>query len=114
MSLGFKLFTKKCEKNAEKVSSPPPIEIKRRKEKKRPLSPRRKNIYSKISSLLFGRKKKKRRSLLRVAREKTSSSNVWSEDASAEKADRGEKFVGFDREVRRYLFHTCASETECD
>ena len=34
MSLGFKLFTKKCEKNAEKVSSPPPIEIKRRKEKK--------------------------------------------------------------------------------
>ena len=40
--------------------------------------------------------------------------HVWSEDASAEKADRGEKCVEFDREVRRYLFHTCASEIECD
>jgi hypothetical protein len=40
--------------------------------------------------------------------------HVWSEDASAEKADRGEKFVEFDREVRRYLFHTCASEIACD
>ena len=38
--------------------------------------------------------------------------HVWSDDASAEKADRGEKFVEFDREVRRYLFPTHSSEIE--
>ena len=38
----------------------------------------------------------------------------WSEDECAEKADRGERCVEFDREERRYLFHTCASEIECD
>ena len=38
----------------------------------------------------------------------------WSEDESTEKADRGERFVEFDREVRRYLFHTHSSEIECD
>jgi hypothetical protein len=38
----------------------------------------------------------------------------WSEDESAEKADRGERFVEFDREVRRYLFPTHSSEIECD
>ena len=38
----------------------------------------------------------------------------WSEDECAEKADRGERFVEFDREVRRYLFHTHSSEIECD
>ena len=36
----------------------------------------------------------------------------WSEDASAEKADRGEKFVELDREVRRYLFHAYFAEIE--
>ena len=34
------------------------------------------------------------------------------DERNAEKADRGEKRVEFDREVRRYLFHTCASEIE--
>ena len=39
-----------------------------------------------------------------------------SEDASAEKTDGGERFfVGFDREVRRYLFQTrYSSEIGCD
>ena len=60
----------------------------------------------------FERKKKKRGSLL--CRETKKRRHVWSDDESAEKADRGEKFVEFDREVRRYLFHTCASEIECD
>jgi hypothetical protein len=36
----------------------------------------------------------------------------WSEDERAEKADRGERFVEFDREERRYLFHTHSSEIE--
>ena len=37
------------------------------------------------------------------------------EDASAKEADRGERFfVGCDREVRRYLFHTYSSEIECE
>ena len=41
--------------------------------------------------------------------------NVWSEDASAEKTDWSERFfVGFDREERRYLFHTHSSEIEFD
>ena len=42
--------------------------------------------------------------------------HVWrSEDASAEKTDRGERFfVGFDREERRYLFQTYPSEIEFD
>ena len=34
------------------------------------------------------------------------------DERNAEKADRGEKRVEFDREERRYLFHTCASEIE--
>ena len=49
-----------------------------------------------------------------MCRETKKRRHVWSDDESAEKADRGEKFVEFDREVRRYLFHTCASEIECD
>jgi len=37
----------------------------------------------------------------------------WSDDESAEKTDREERFfVGFDREERRYLFHTHSSEIE--
>lgn len=32
------------------------------------------------------------------ARERESVNDVWSDDESAEKADRGERFVGFDRE----------------
>ena len=40
--------------------------------------------------------------------------DFWSEDESAEKADRGERFVEFDREVRRYLFPTHSSEIECE
>ena len=31
-------------------------------------------------------------------RERESVNDVWSDDESAEKADRGERFVGFDRE----------------
>ena len=38
--------------------------------------------------------------------------DFWSEDESAEKADRGERFVEFDREVRRYLFHSYFTEIE--
>ena len=44
----------------------------------------------------------------------------WSDDDdernAAEKPDDREErfFVGFDREERRYLFHTCSSEVECD
>ena len=49
-----------------------------------------------------------------MCRETKKRRHVWSDDASAEKEDRGEKFVKFDREVRRYLFHTRASEIECD
>ena len=37
---------------------------------------------------------------------------VWSEDARAEKEDWGARRVGFDREVRRYLFQTHSSEIE--
>ena len=46
------------------------------------------------------------------ARERTN--DVGSDDErNAEKADRGERFfVGCDREVRRYLFHTYSSEIE--
>ena len=36
----------------------------------------------------------------------------WSEDASAEKTERSERFVGGDREVRRYLFHSYFAEIE--
>ena len=37
----------------------------------------------------------------------------WSEDECAEKADRGERFfVGFDREERRYYFHSYFAEIE--
>ena len=57
-------------------------------------------------------KKKRRRSLSCVARQ--TSNHVWSEDASAEKADRGERCVGFDREWRWYLFPTHSSEIEFD
>ena len=35
-------------------------------------------------------------------------------DASAEKTDGGERCVGFDCEVRRYLFQTHSSEIEFD
>jgi hypothetical protein len=34
------------------------------------------------------------------------------EDESAKRADRGARFVEFDREVRRYLFPTHSSEIE--
>jgi hypothetical protein len=39
-----------------------------------------------------------------------------SEDARAEKTERGERFffVGFGHEVRRYLFHSYFAEIECD
>ena len=44
-------------------------------------------------------------------RDKRERSDVdWSEDARAEKKERGERFVGGDREVRRYLFPTYSSE----
>jgi len=46
--VGFKLFTKKCEKNAEKVLIPPPsflVSTSQKRKKKRPLSPRRKNNF---------------------------------------------------------------------
>ena len=36
------------------------------------------------------------------------------EDESAKKADWGARCVEFDREVRRYLFHTHSSEIEFD
>jgi len=46
-------------------------------------------------------------------REKRERSDVdWREDARAEKTERGERFVGGDREVRRYLFPTYSSEIE--
>ena len=48
-------------------------------------------------------------------RDKRERSDVdWSEDARAEKTERGERFVGGDREVRRYLFQTHSSEIEFD
>ena len=45
-------------------------------------------------------------------RESERANDVWSDDASAEKADRGERFVEYDREERRYLFPTHSSEIE--
>ena len=46
-------------------------------------------------------------------RDKRERSDVdWSEDASAEKTERSERFVGGDREVRRYLFHSYFAEIE--
>ena len=50
------------------------------------------------------------------ASERERTNDVGSDDArNAEKADRGERFfVGCDREVRRYLFHTHSSEIEWD
>ena len=47
-------------------------------------------------------------------KERESVNDVWSDDESAEKADRGERFVEFDREERRYLFQTYSSEIEWD
>jgi len=46
------------------------------------------------------------------ARERTN--DVGSDDASAEKADRGERCVEFDCEERRYFFPTYSSEIERD
>ena len=45
-------------------------------------------------------------------RERERSDVDWSEDASAEKTERSERFVGGDREVRRYLFHSYFAEIE--
>jgi len=60
--------------------------------------------------LLFPRAKGRERE-----RDKRERSDVdWSEDARAEKTERGERFVGGDREVRRYLFQTYSSEIEFD
>ena len=57
-----------------------------------------------MTTRLGERRRRRRGEVFRVAIQKRR--HVWSEDASAEKADRGEKFVEFDREERRYLFHT--------
>ena len=62
-------------------------------------------LYIKLSSKIYH--------LTARASERTN--DVGSDDASAEKADRGERFfVGCDLEVRRYLFHTHSSEIEWD
>ena len=62
------------------------------------------------------KKKKKKKFLSSSFAEKSEKcQNAWSEDASAEKTDWSERFfVGFDREERRYLFHTHSSEIEFD
>ena len=56
----------------------------------------------------FFRERKEERERERDKRER--SDVDWSEDARAEKTERGERFVGGDREVRRYLFPTYSSE----
>jgi len=59
---------------------------------------------------LFPRAKGRERERERDKRER--SDVDWREDARAEKTERGERFVGGDREVRRYLFPTYSSEIE--
>ena len=65
-------------------------------------------LYIKLSSKIYH--------LTARASERERTNDVGSDDArNAEKADRGERFfVGCDREVRRYLFHTYSSEIECE
>ena len=63
-----------------------------------------------ISITRLSRKKKKTKKKL-VSRDKLR--HVWSEDdESAEKTNGRERFVEFDREVRRYLFHSYLAEIE--
>ena len=65
-----------------------------------------------ISIERLSRKKKKTKKKL-VSRDKLR--HVWSEDdESAEKTNGRERFVEFDREVRRYLFHSYLAEIEWD
>ena len=63
-----------------------------------------------ISITRLSRKKKKTKKKL-VSRDKLR--HVWSgDDESAEKTNGRERFVEFDREVRRYLFHSYLAEIE--
>jgi hypothetical protein len=65
-------------------------------------------LYIKLSPKIYHPSKRE------CVRERERANDVWSDDASAEKADQGERFVEFDREERRYLFPTHSSEIEWD